>query len=397
MKKNDNRGDNEKKINNYYKLITKGFPKNEFKNFNIYEHKLIINSRKRKKFQKNKDLFGNDIYPLINQKKILKNIIKKPLDYNTKISIMSILNNEIHAFKRFQSKILNHSSKLISHEIDFLFCQNFKLTDIYVPLKIYQNADEYAQCKTNEKFNNLLENILKTIDKEKITKNKINEKVLKLIHRKFLLEKFKITIKLCMIKFKRLQISLDFLLEIIFHDKPKPYKDGIYFFNLIKDGDIKKIETEIKNNYKLASFKDEFNQTPLHICAKRNIYQVVKLLVSRLANVNAKDMYERTPLMCAAHAGHMEIVCILLFSFANPNIEDKEKKKASDYAKNDRIQYALKFAEVIHIVNTLYNSMKNFDIFVLRGLRHLFGKELGLNFEPWLEINDKIFKQNGEM
>ena len=397
MKKNDNRGDNEKKINNYYKLITKGFPKNEFKNFNIYEHKLIINSRKRKKFQKNKDLFGNDIYPLINQKKILKNIIKKPLDYNTKISIMSILNNEIHAFKRFQSKILNHSSKLISHEIDFLFCQNFKLTDIYVPLKIYQNADEYAQCKTNEKFNNLLENILKTIDKEKITKNKINEKVLKLIHRKFLLEKFIITIKLCMIKFKRLQISLDFLLEIIFHDKPNPYKDGIYFFNLIKDGDIKKIETEIKNNYKLASFKDEFNQTPLHICAKRNIYQVVKLLVSRLANVNAKDMYERTPLMCAANAGHMEIVCILLFSFANPNIEDKEKKKASDYAKNDRIQYALKFAEVIHIFNTLYNSMKNFDIFVLRGLRHLFGKELGLNFEPWLEINDKIFKQNGEM
>ena len=397
MKKNDNRGDNEKKIKNYNKLITRGFPKNGFKNFNIYEHKLIINSRKKKKFQKNKDLFGNDIYPLINQKKILKNIIKKPLDYNTKISIMSILNNEIHSFKRFQSKLLSHSSKLISNEIDFLFCQNFTLTDIYVPLNIYQNADEYAQCKTNEKFNNLLESILRTIDKEKITKHKIDETVLKLIHRKFLLEKFKITIKLCMFKFKRLQISLDFFLEMIFHDKPMTYKDGIYIFNLIKDGDIKSIETEIKNNYKLAMFKDEFNQTPLHICAKRNIYQVVKLLVSRLANVNAQDMYERTPLMCAAHSGHFEIVCILLFSFADPNIEDKEGKKASDYAKNDRIQYALKFAEVIHMFNGMYNSMKNFDIFVLRGLRCLFAKELGLNFEPWLEINDKIFKHNEEL
>ena len=397
MKKNGNRGDNEIKIKNYYKLITKGFPKNEFKNFNIYEHKLIINSRRRKKFQKNKDLFGNDIYPLINQKKILKNIIKKPLDYNTKISIMNILNNEIHAFKRFQSKILNHSSKLISHEIDFLFCQNFKLTDIYVPLNIYQNADEYAQCKTNEKFNNLLDNILKTIDKEKITKNETKEKVLKLIHRKFVLEKFKIIIKLCMYKFKRLQISLDFFLEMVLNDKLMTYKDGIYIFNLIKDGDIKNIEKEIKNNYKLASFKDEFNQTPLHICAKRNIYQVVKLLVSRLANVNAQNMYERTPLMCAAHAGHIEIVCLLLFSFADPNIEDKDKKKASDYAKNDRIQYALKVAEVIHIFNNMYNSMKNFDMFVLSGLKHLFTKELGLNVEPWLEINDKIFKQNEEL
>ena len=397
MKKNDNRGDNEKKINNYYKLITKGFPKNEFKNFNIYDHKLIINSRKRKKFQKNKDLFGNDIYPLINQKKILKNIIKKPLDYNTKISIMSILNNEIHAFKRFQSKILNHSSKLISHEIDFLFCQNFKLTDIYVPLNIYQNADEYAQCKTNEKFNNLLENIINTIGKEKVSKNKRDNTIMKLIHRKFLLEKFKIIIKLCMAKFKRLQISLDFFLEMIIHNKPMTYKDGTYIFNLIKDGDIKSIETEIKQNYKLATFKDEFNQTPMHICAKRNIYQVVKLLVSRLGDVNAQDIYERTPLMCAAHAGHIEIVCILLFFFADPTIEDKDKKKASDYAKNDRIQYALKFAEVIHIFNNMYNSMKNFDTFVLRGLRHLFAKELGLNFEPWLEINEKIFRQNEEL
>ena len=310
---------------------------------------------------------------------------------------MSILNNEIHAFKRFQSKILNHSSKLISHEIDFLFCQNFKLTDIYVPLNIYQNADEYAQCKTNEKFNNLLENIINTIGKEKVTKNKRDNTIMKLIHRKFLLEKFKIIIKSCMAKFKRLQISLDFFLEMIIYNKPMTYKDGTYIFNLIKDGDIKSIETEIKQNYKLATFKDEFNQTPMHICAKRNIYQVVKLLVSRLGDVNAQDIYERTPLMCAAHAGHIEIVCILLFFFADPTIEDKDKKKASDYAKNDRIQYALKFAEVIHIFNNMYNSMKNFDTFVLRGLRHLFAKELGLNFEPWLEINEKIFRQNEEL
>ena len=43
------------------------------------------------------------------------------------------------------------------------------------------------------------------------------------------------------------------------------------------------------------------------------------------------------------------------------------------------------------------NSLRNFDTFVLRALRHLFGKELGINYEPWLEINEKIFNKKDDI
>jgi hypothetical protein len=43
------------------------------------------------------------------------------------------------------------------------------------------------------------------------------------------------------------------------------------------------------------------------------------------------------------------------------------------------------------------NSLKHFDEFVFRGLTHLFRKELGINFEPWLEINDKILNKTDDL
>ena len=172
------------------------------------------------------------------------------------------------------------------------------------------------------------------------------------------------------------------------------YKDGLHIFNAIKDRDISEIQKSVKNNYKLALFKDEFKQTALHICAKRNVYQVIQLFISRLAYVDEQDMYGRTPLMCAAQAGHIESLCVLLFSFADPGILDKNGKKAIDYSDNHKIKYALQISRVIHLFNKMYNNTKNFDKFVIGGLKHLFSKELTINYEPWLEINDTILKKN---
>ena len=217
------------------------------------------------------------------------------------------------------------------------------------------------------------------------------------MHRRYILEKFKNSLKECMFKFLRLKITKEFFLEILFNETEIKYEDGLYIFNSIKDGDVSSIEKEIKKNYRFVVFKDEFNQTPLHICAKRNIYQVVKLFVSRLADVNAQDIYGRTPLINAAQSGNLEFVCVILFNFADPSIEDKNGKRAVDYAKNYMIQYALRYARIIHIFNRMMNSLRNFDSFVLRALRHLFGKELGINYEPWLEINEKILNKKDDI
>ena len=40
--------------------------------------------------------------------------------------------------------------------------------------------------------------------------------------------------------------------------------------------------------------------------------------------------------------------------------------------------------------NKMMNNSKNFDEFVLRGMSHLFSKDIGINYEPWLKINEEI-------
>ena len=311
---------------------------------------------------------------------------------------MDIINKEMHPLNRFQKKNLTQHSTLISQEIELLFGKNISLVNLQNFSNIYQNKENRIQYKTGEKYNQLLKTFIKKENKENsLDQDLSKEREKKLIHRRYILEKFKNALKECMFKFLRLKITKEFFWEILFNETEIKYEDGLYIFNSIKDGDVSSIEKEIKKNYRFVVFKDEFNQTPLHICAKRNIYQVVKLCVSRLADVNAQDIYGRTPLINAAQSGNLEFVCVILFNFADPSIEDKNGKRAVDYAKNYMIQYALRYARIIHIFNRMMNSLRNFDSFVLRALRHLFGKELGINYEPWLEINEKILNKKDDI
>ena len=393
-----NKGTFEKTSDNYHRILTKGFPKKKtiFKNKECFDHKLIANSSEDNQYEKNKDVFGQDIYPLLNQKKILKNILPKEVDYNTKFSIQDIINDQMHPLRRYQKRNLHNHSNLISKEINFLFGQDVPITSAINVSNIY-SPNTLIEYKTGDKYNHLLQALIKKEELESYNQSLVEEKKKKNIHRKIILEKFKITIKICLARFKRLKISIDFFFQIIFKDIPMTYEDGLYLFNNIKDNDIPSIEKSIKNNYKLARFKDEFKQTALHICAKRNIYQVIQLFVSRIADVDAQDIYGRTPLMCACQSDHVEFVYVLLFSFADPSVEDNNGKKAIDYTKNPKIRYALHFTRIIRIFNRMYNNVKNFDKFVIGGLKHLFSKELNVNYEPWLKINETIFKHSEDL
>ena len=393
-----NKGTFEQTSDNYHRILTKGFPKKKttFEKKDFFEHKLIMNSSEDNQYDKNKDVFGQDIYPLLNQKKILKNILPKEVDYNTKFSIKDIINDQMHPLRRYQKRNLHNHSNLISKEINFLFGQDVPIANAIKASNIY-SPNTLIEYKTGDKYNHLLKTLIKQEDVENINQSLVEEKKKKNIYRKKILEKFKNTIKQCLARFKRLKISIDFFFLIIFHDKPMTYEDGLYLFNNIKDKDIPSIEKSIKNNYKLACFKDEFKQTALHICAKRNIYQVIQLLVSRIADIDAQDIYGRTPLMCACQADHVEFVSVLLFSFADPNVEDNNGKRAIDYSNNPKIRYALYFTKILHIFNKMYNNVKNFDIFVINGLKHLFSKELNINYEPWLKMNEAILKHNEEL
>ena len=392
----------ESKINSkiFHKLMVNGFT--DSKNINKYdavlENKLVINSNFKRK--KNPIKEGQNLYQILTEKKILRNILPKEIDYNTQFTINDIINNELHPFYRYQHKNLNFHSHLLSHEINYLFIEDFALGKMADKKK-----DKFIK-KLDEKFHissNLLMKRNEEFENEQ--RKQIDIKDLEIIKKKYLITKFEIAIKKSFYQFRRMKIDIKTYFNITRENIPIKYSEGLYLFKAIKDGDIENIEYLIKKNYKYALFNDEFGQTAFHICAKRNIYQVIQLLISRTGDINSKDIYGRTPLMCAAENGHLDIICVLLFYYADPNITDNNGKKAIDYIKlgnniNDiteyKIERALMFTGLVRcFLNNMINE-KDFDIFMKNSLKFLFKQDINIDYESLIKANDFVMKDDDE-
>ena len=394
--------ENQTNKDNYYKLLTKGFcgsKKNINKYDAVFENKLVVNSNSMKKYeQKNQLITGQNMYPLFKQKKILRNILPKEVDYNTQFTINDVIDDEMHPLYRYQKKNLTFHSGLISHEIDFLFVKHFALGEMVDKKKDVLNK------KKDEKFDILIKLLIgKKSDMRDEEKKLTDRAKQKLIRRKYLLKKFENAIKKSFYQFRRMKIDIRTFLNITRYDIPISDSDGMYLFKAIKDGDIENIERLIKKNYNYALFRDEFGQTAFHICAKRNIYQIVLLLISRLGDIDARDIHGRTPLMRAVEYGNLETISVLLFNYADPNIEDNEGKKAIDllrFKKNSenaieyKIERALKYARLVHLFNRMMVNEKDFDTFVKNSLKYLFKEELNINFEELLKTNTEVLKDD---
>ena len=388
--------------NKYHKLLTKGFGgsnKNINKYESVFENKLVVNSNSMKKFKKkNQIITGENMYPLIKQKKILRNILPKEVDYNTQFTINDIIDDELHPLYLYQKKILNFHSGLISHEIDFLFVKHFALG------KMADKKKDIINKKMDEKFNILMKILIgKKGDSRDEQKKLTDKEKQRQLRRKYLLQKFEYAIKKCFYQFRRMNIDVRTFLNITKNNKPIKDNEGLYLFKAIKDGDLKNIEYLIKKNYNYALFRDEFGQTAFHICAKRNIYQIILLLISRMGDIDAKDINGRTPLMKAVEYGNLETICVLLFNYADPTLIDNEGKKAIDFIKfknnsNNLIEYkiekALKHARLVHLFNRMMVNEKDFDTFVKNSLKYLFKEELNINCEELLKINAEVLRDD---
>ena len=392
----------ENKINSkiFHKLMVNGFT--DSKNINKYdavlENKLVINSNYKRK--KNPIKEGQNLYQILTEKKILRNILPKEIDYNTQFTINDIINNELHPFYRYQHKNLNFHSHLLSHEINYLFIEDFALGKMADKKK-----DKFIK-KLDEKFHissNLLMKRNEEFENEQ--RKQIDIKDLEIIKKKYLITKFEIAIKKSFYQFRRMKIDIKTYFNITRENIPIKYSEGLYLFKAIKDGDIENIEYLIKKNYKYALFNDEFGQTAFHICAKRNIYQIIQLLISRTGDINSKDIYGRTPLMCAAENGHLDIICVLLFYYADPNITDNNGKKAIDYIKlgnniNDiteyKIERALMFTGLVRcFLNNMINE-KDFDKFMKNSVKFLFKQEINIDYESLIKANNFVMKNDDE-
>jgi ankyrin repeat protein len=178
--------------------------------------------------------------------------------------------------------------------------------------------------------------------------------------------------------------SSNFQMELI--------SNGQYLFKAIKAGDIPEVIKFIDKNKYLVAYKDDFNQIPLHICAKRNLYELIYFLVSRLSSIDSQDLGGRTPLMIAAKNNFFEFATILLFEGADPTIKDAYGNKASQMTNNENLRIVLRRGEVLYNLRYFYKG-KNFHNFIENGLDFLLKKELDIDYEPWLKKGEKIIKE----
>ena len=391
-----------KKINDLYKkgfnlstepkLITNSQPKvsKSSQKANIF----ITDSSENKLYPK--DSFGQEIYSVLAKHKILKNILPKGVDYNTRTSIEDIINSEIRPLLRYQKKAIAQNTNLISQELNVLFGKFIRLCQ----KKNSGGKEAKIELKMNNKFIELMKQIIKKHEikeDKKINDNNEDEIKRKQERKKYLINRFKDVIILAYQKIKKFNIDINIFYSLMDYNKNDAnfqmelISNGQYLFKAIKAGDIPEIINFIDKNKYLVAYKDDFNQIPLHICAKRNLYELIHFFLSRLSSIDSQDLGGRTPLMIAAKNNFFEFVTILLFEGADPTIKDVYGNKASQMPSNEKIRIVLRRAEVLYNLRYFIKG-RNFQNFIENGLDFLFKKELEMDYEKWFQKGQRIMK-----
>ena len=375
-----------------------------------------------------KDAFGNSVYPIYGQKKMLKNIMPKEYDYNTRRTPVELLHDTYHPLLRFQKKMLNQHINAINQEIGVTYSKYFTLVDVNKIPKKFQMCQELIDLQKDEKLIKLIRELIdrnfgleREVDKALDLQKKENEAVRK----KMIYKRFCDVMLKASIHFKRLNISLDdfysipdyikFTLkdkeadannnknsddifagldkdETSFQKKIIMEKNGQHFFHALKAEDTDEIINIVNSNYFIMFYRDVFFQTPLHIAAKRNLYKFISLFVSRGANINAQDEGGRTALFIAAQQNKFEFVIVLLFEIADPLIKNSKGERPIDVTTDSRIKVVLERAKMLHYFHTI-GKIKDFNESVRRGLHFLYKEEMGINYEEWIDENQEIIKR----
>ena len=97
-----------------------------------------------------------------------------------------------------------------------------------------------------------------------------------------------------------------------------------------KDGDVDSVKKFLDQGVDINSQAGRWGNTPLHEAAFWGNVQVVRLLISEEANVDAKDYYGCTPLHDAVDYGNLEILELFLGKNTNVNAINEEGQTPLD-------------------------------------------------------------------
>ena len=391
-----------------------------------------------------KDQFGNAIYPIFNRKKTVKNILPKEYDYNTIRPPLELLHDTYHPLLRYQKKMFNQHINAINQEIGVAYTKPFTLVDKNKIPEKYQMCQDLIDLQKDEKLIKLIRELIDRnfgLDKEVAKALDLQKKEKENLRKKQLYRRFCEVMLKASIHFKRLNISLesfysmsnsnyDFNIiedeknmvqeeeeevekktekiknkekgkdntdnkeeEIVRNKQVLNGKNCQHFLEAIRFGDVNEIIRIMNYNYFIMFYKDHFLQTPLHIAAKRNLYNCISLFISRGADINSQDEGGRTPLFIAAEKNHLEFVTVLLFEIADPSIKNIKGERAIEVTTNSRIKIILERAKILHYFHKI-GKIQHFNEAIKNGLSFLCKEEMGINYELWLNENKDIIKRS---
>ena len=183
--------------------------------------------------------------------------------------------------------------------------------------------------------------------KEEEENRKKNPKKINEENRKKILLKFKEKLIKCMLEYKRRK--LDKISNLHFEKCTKEQYEKI-IHELIYNKNLEYVKNTIKENPSLCLYEDLFKQTILHIVSKRNIYQIIPLLIKYGSNVNAKTINGQTPIHLASKFNCLESLQLLLINFGIPNLKDHQNMKPKDYNNQLVFELILDRASIVNYI-----------------------------------------------
>ena len=214
----------------------------------------------------------------------------------------------------------------------------------------YKNLLNRYKIKKSKKDDSILEDDINQHYKKRIVKFKLNSNITRCAHN---MKQFNIGITKQMIKRCWSTISggpkkknEEKIIKEKIQEKFKE-KFSYKILSIKTNGDIKDLslyntmvaDDPFLKNYmiKNKNYRDDKNNSSLHIAVKNNSIKMVKYLLSKKEkNINAKNGKGQTALHIACSNENDEIINLLVLNGANINILDFQGKKPFDFLSSER-------------------------------------------------------------
>lgn len=103
-------------------------------------------------------------------------------------------------------------------------------------------------------------------------------------------------------------------------------------FDALKNNDLPKVKTLLKENHQLLDSRDESGNTPLHVAVSQKQSETVSYLLNEGADVNCGNTNRVTPLHISSSVGNPEITWLLLEKDADVGLADYQLHTPLHYA-----------------------------------------------------------------